>query len=208
MLIAVTSNVILPQQMTTFTIPKATCRRCGHVWTPTTASPAVCPACHSRHWLDEFPPQRGRPAEKEKWAWIPGFKHRYEVSTFGQVRSHARGSIPVILSTFPNTHGYMVVNLMDLSGKMLRLAVHRLVALTFMPDKFTLGTEVHHKDGNKGNPSLKNLQWILHSDHLRLEYQNRLALAIIAGEHSDQQPIPDTSKEECSADDSPTNKPD
>ena len=55
--------------------------------------------------------------------------------------------------------GYCKVKLMDRRlGKFISLQVHRLVALQFIKNPNNL-PEINHKDGNKSNNSIYNLEW-------------------------------------------------
>lgn len=47
-----------------------------------------------------------------------------------------------------------------------RVYLHRLVAETFIPNPLGL-TQVDHKDSNRGNNSVSNLQWITPLDNVR-----------------------------------------
>lgn len=58
-----------------------------------------------------------------------------------------------------SSHGYCRVKLMDRRlGKFIALQVHRIVATQFIPNPNNL-PEVNHKDGNKSNNSIYNLEW-------------------------------------------------
>ena len=55
--------------------------------------------------------------------------------------------------------GYCKVKLMDRRlGRFITLQVHRIVATQFIPNPNNL-PEVNHKDGNKSNNSIYNLEW-------------------------------------------------
>lgn len=91
----------------------------------------------------------------------------YEVSNKGQVRSISR----VIKSTFggeyikegrilkqnDNGQGYLQVMLCN-NGINRSERVHRLVALAFLPNPEKL-PKVNHKDTNKKNNTVENLEW-------------------------------------------------
>lgn len=53
--------------------------------------------------------------------------------------------------------GYMMVNL-SIDGKCKTFTVHRLIASTFIPNPNGFDT-VNHKDGNKTNNNVNNLEW-------------------------------------------------
>ena len=58
--------------------------------------------------------------------------------------------------------GYLNYNLTLSGGKKKRLYAHRLVAQYFIPNPGNLN-EVNHKDGNKDNNNVNNLEWVTHS---------------------------------------------
>lgn len=101
----------------------------------------------------------------EEWRAAPGFEGAYEVSSTGRVRSLARfrrgrGGRPtrvtarLLKPTLAN--GYPSLTL---GGRCVR--VHRLVAGAFLPNP-DLCPEVNHKDGNKANNAVENLEWVTH----------------------------------------------
>ena len=62
--------------------------------------------------------------------------------------------------------GYLNYNLTLPSGKKKRMYAHRLVAQYFIPNPDNLN-EVNHKDGNKDNNNVNNLEWTTSSDNQR-----------------------------------------
>ncbi len=52
--------------------------------------------------------------------------------------------------------------------------LHRLIALTFLPNPDNL-PQVNHKDGNKFNNSLDNLEWVSASENVIHSYKKGLA---------------------------------
>ena len=69
-----------------------------------------------------------------------------------------------------NRDGYPVVSACgyDLSGKAIQrsLQVHILVAKQFVDGWFE-GAEVNHKDFNRANPDVSNLEWMTHDENVR-----------------------------------------
>ena len=57
-----------------------------------------------------------------------------------------------------NTKGYYAVNLC-INGQCKTYALHRLVAISFLDNPRNL-PQVNHKDGNKLNNKLENLEWV------------------------------------------------
>ena len=101
--------------------------------------------------------------ESEIWKDVAGYDGFYQVSNKGNVRSVARkDSIGrkrggLILKPAYDRGGYLTVGLCK-NGKSKTKNVHRLVAETFIPN--TKGfLEVNHKDENKSNNRVENLEW-------------------------------------------------
>jgi len=82
---------------------------------------------------------------------------RYLVSNYGRIWSKPKGDWAHLGS---NPNGYLYCSI---SGKYL--SVHRIVALTFIPNPLGLA-EVNHKDENKHNNRVDNLEWISRRDNL------------------------------------------
>lgn len=100
---------------------------------------------------------------KEEWRDISGFEGRYQVSNLGRVRglvssNNGRKLLnhkPHILRAGDNK-GYCRVVLLDDSGKRNNRCVHRLVADAFIGN--CDGLQINHKDGNKKNNNVENLE--------------------------------------------------
>ena len=89
---------------------------------------------------------------KEIYKTIKGYD--YEISNTGQVRNVKTGRI---LKNNINNSGYYLVTLYkDRIPK--TFCIHRLVALAFIPNPNNL-PEVNHKDENKLNNRIDNLEW-------------------------------------------------
>lgn len=97
---------------------------------------------------------------------ISGFEGLYEINRLGSVRSLTRKTLGRWgkLKTTPGRQlraektriGYMRVELCKL-GKRKKYLVHRLVMQTFAPA--STKPHVNHKDDNKENNALANLEW-------------------------------------------------
>ncbi len=117
-----------------------------------------------------------------KWLPVVGYETSYEVSSCGQVRSLDRfvnqshpGSTKkrlwkgkILKQTLASTRGYLQVNL-SFDGETRKVYVHRLVAEAWLSER---NETVNHKDGNKLNNNVENLEWVSYS------YNNSHAFAI------------------------------
>lgn len=97
----------------------------------------------------------------EIWKNIEGFEGIYQISNLGRVRStHARRKLNdgyFILKPLPQD-GYLAYTLYDNKHKKRRFLAHRLVALAFIPNPNNY-PQVNHKDENKSNNCVDNLEW-------------------------------------------------
>lgn len=93
---------------------------------------------------------------KEIWKIIENYGN-YMVSNLGRVKSLKTSTILKERST---KEGYVRVVLWE-KGKGKSCLIHRLVAQAFIPNPDSL-PEVNHKDENKLNNSVENLEWCTH----------------------------------------------
>lgn len=107
----------------------------------------------------------------EHWKPVFGFESLYEVSDFGRVRSiphfvktgcGERLTAPKILSLQKCTNGYLVVSL---GRKHKHELVHRLVACAFISPPPFENAEVNHKNRNKSDNRVTNLEWVTPSEN-------------------------------------------
>lgn len=115
------------------------------------------------------------------WRWVRGYKNYFRVSKRGRVRSvnrtisyrdgRVRFYAGCILSPSCNPKtGYLTVGL-SRNGKAKHFYVHRLVAEAFIPNPHDL-PEVNHKDLNKTNNTVDNLEWSTHSGNKKHAVRN------------------------------------
>lgn len=90
----------------------------------------------------------------EEWKPIKDYEDRYLVSNTGLVFSKISNRL---LTPKIDRYGYKVVAL-SRNGKLKHITVHRLVALSFIPNLENKVT-VNHKDEDKTNNRVENLEW-------------------------------------------------
>lgn len=100
--------------------------------------------------------------ELEIWKSIPSYEGLYEVSNYGSIRSltYKKANGPTrngrLLKYHINAGGYKQV-VLSKHGLKTPKTIHRLVALAFLGES-TL--QVNHKDGDKQNNHLSNLEYV------------------------------------------------
>lgn len=70
--------------------------------------------------------------------------------------------------------GYYATGLRDRNGNRLHYEVHKLVAKTFIPNSKPTRKQVNHKDGNKLNNHVDNLEWCTQSENTQHAYDTEL----------------------------------
>lgn len=110
--------------------------------------------------------------ETERWATVAAPFDRYEVSDHGRVRTNDTGRYLSLAQSFLANRkpGYVKVMLKlrgapQGNGKFT--SVHRLVALAFIGEPGPGQTDVNHKDLDKTNNRVSNLEWITHGENIR-----------------------------------------
>lgn len=110
----------------------------------------------------------------ETWKAIDGFPN-YFVSNTGKIKSCKQKKERLLKAG--NRHGYLFVALMR-NGKRFNKLVHRLVIDAFGHNDFPeICTQVNHKDENKHNNIIDNLEWC--SPKYNCNYGNRTMLSAI-----------------------------
>lgn len=105
---------------------------------------------------------------EEIWKDIPNFPN-YQISNLGKVYSKKRNKL---LAITKNDRGYCYVQLWK-SGKGYLFRLHRLVAQAFIPNPNNY-PEINHKDGNKENNCINNLEWCDRLYNITEAYKNGL----------------------------------
>jgi len=90
----------------------------------------------------------------EIWKEIVGYEGRYLISSSGKVKSLYRNKI---LKHSTSSNGYLGVSLSK-ESKIKTFHIHRLLAEHFLSNPKNLPC-VNHKDGNKHNNEISNLEW-------------------------------------------------
>lgn len=100
---------------------------------------------------------------EEQWLDIPGYEGFYQISNFGRVKSFYFKN-PRILKPH-KVKGYSNVELYKNKEKK-QFYIHRLVMENFCPIENMSMLDVNHKDEDKSNNHISNLEWMTHKDNL------------------------------------------
>ena len=103
----------------------------------------------------------------EKFKDIKGYENMYQAGNKGNIKSLITNRI---LKASKDKSNYKIVTLCK-DGKHSTKTVHRLVAITWLGES---KLDVNHKDGNKGNNALENLEFITKSENTRHALKNGL----------------------------------
>lgn len=116
---------------------------------------------------------------KEVWKDVVDYEGIYLVSNYGRVKSiknvYHKG---IILKQEKSNNGYLRVHLCK-NNKSKHYSVHRLVIKSFY-DEDLVKKYTNHKDGNKLNNHIFNLEWCTLSENMKHAY--RLGLYSLKGE--------------------------
>lgn len=128
---------------------------------------------------------------KEIWKDIKGFEGAYQISNFGRVKSiQRRGRHRTGIRTISYTRdGYAKVRLI-FGKKDVTARVHRLVAEAFLPMVEGKNT-VNHKDGNKLNNCVENLEWADRHEQMIHAYKNGLKKPMKGSENKNAKLTPE-----------------
>lgn len=92
----------------------------------------------------------------------------YQVSDTGKIYHNGKEMNQTL-----DHDGYYRVTTFDYNKQWRRTGVHRLVAFAFINNDDPLKTEVNHKDFNRKNNCVDNLEWITHKENIHYSKCNR-----------------------------------
>lgn len=98
----------------------------------------------------------------------------YEVSNLGRIRSYAQSKQGKIALGYTDHKGYKTIYLYDKPRHGKWYKVHRLVAYTFIANPNNL-PQINHKDENKANNRVDNLEWC--TNDYNLHYGTKISRA-------------------------------
>lgn len=125
---------------------------------------------------------------EEIWKDIPGYKG-YQASSLGRIRTHNKITYTKkhgyrhwkdkIMKFKPSTYGnkstkqgigYRITLWKD--GKSKDFLVARIIATTFLENLIETKMTVNHKNGNRLDNRVSNLEWLSRKDNIRYGFEN------------------------------------
>lgn len=100
----------------------------------------------------------------EIWKNVSGYEGTYQVSNLGRVKRLFKNGKENILSGKKDKDGYIEV-ILSSNQKKKYYRLHRLVAEAFVPN-LESKPQINHKDRNKQNNSVDNLEWVSGSENV------------------------------------------
>lgn len=118
---------------------------------------------------------------KEIWKDIPGYEGYYQASNLGRIKSllfqnnmyNKKFPREKILKPKVSKNKCSRVDLWK-DGKHKTWLTYRLVAITFLENNLNTNLTINHKDGNRLNNNINNLEWVSLKDNIRHGFRTGL----------------------------------
>ena len=109
--------------------------------------------------------------EKQISKLYPNVKDCYWINDQGEIYNKNTGNK---IKLKIETDGYARVSLMKKEGGTTYLQYHRVYMMAFNPIKNMEKLQVNHRDGNKQNNSLSNLEWVTAKENIQHSINTKL----------------------------------
>ena len=106
---------------------------------------------------------------EEIWKDIPGYEGLYLINTKGEILSLRSGKVR---KSTNSGNGSRKIMLSGADHKKKQFLIHRLVAMVFLSNPFDDSAEVNHKNLDKTDNRVENLEWSTHADNMEHAYVN------------------------------------
>jgi len=103
---------------------------------------------------------------REVWKDVVGYEGMYQVSNMGRIKSFCRDKNGRLLKPCLDKYGYLKV-ILSRDSKRKTVKVHRLVLETFIGDAPSPEHEGNHKNGNRADNRIENLEWTTPSENCK-----------------------------------------
>ena len=110
----------------------------------------------------------------EIWKDIPSYEGLYQASNYGNIkRLHKDYRCKPYKILKPQKSGNYYTVTLSKNGISVQYTVHYLIAKTFILNVENK-SQINHKDGNKLNNTIENLEWVSNSENTKHAYDNNL----------------------------------
>ena len=125
----------------------------------------------------------------EEWKSITGFSN-YIISNNGKIKSINYNKTGKSKELIPHklSNGYLGVTLYDDTKKPHMLLIHRLVAITFIPNPNNYKI-INHIDENRNNNFVDNLEWCDYKYNLNYGTRNKKLANSLTNNHTISTPV-------------------
>lgn len=106
------------------------------------------------------------------WKPVPAYEELYSISNDGLVTSNHKRNKGMLIQPRVDRGGYLSLRL-HREGKTQTLYLHRLLAQAFIPNPQNK-KYVNHRNGNKLDNSLKNLEFVHHKENVLHAFKHGL----------------------------------
>ena len=110
--------------------------------------------------------------EKQICELYPSVKPCYVITDTDEIINKNTGNHIKLLN---GRDGYIMVSLMKIGGGTTYLPFHRIKMMAFNPVEGMEKLQINHKDGNKSNNDLKNLEWVTSKENIRHAWSTGLS---------------------------------
>lgn len=120
-----------------------------------------------------------------KWKYVSGLGNKYKIYFDGRVESVEFGKHkkpPQFLRPYITKKGYLRICIGPRNNRK-SFCIHRLIGEYFIPNIKRL-PEINHKDGNKLNNEISNLEWVTRIENEKHAWRNGLKKPMCGERHS------------------------
>lgn len=104
----------------------------------------------------------------------PEIKDCYTINELGEIKNQNTKNI---IKHKIEKNGYVRVSLMKKGGGTTYVSLHRILMMAFKPVQNMKDLQVNHKNGNKQDNRLENLEWVTCKENIHHAWKNGLSSA-------------------------------
>lgn len=109
---------------------------------------------------------------EEVWKPLKGYETTYEISNYSRVRYIKNKKLKAIRCG--SSHYFELV--LNKNGEKEHHSLPYYTLITFVSDRPSSNTQIHHKDGNMFNNHISNIQWVSPKKHFHLHFWKKKKL--------------------------------